>query len=101
MTLDIVYVPLAAAVAEFLTTPDCRASTKAPLIGAASLVRVIVPAIEPAVRTVNVTPLLACPLAVTTTLPVVVPLGTGATMLVSDQLVGEADVPLKVTVLVP
>src|SRR6266853_1952252 len=51
--------------------------------------------------TVNVTPLLARPLTVTTTLPVVAPAGTGVTMLVADQLVGVAVVPLKVTVLAP
>jgi hypothetical protein len=38
---------------------------------------------------------------VTTTLPVVVPVGTVATMLVALQLVGAAVVPLKVTLLVP
>jgi len=46
-------------------------------------------------------PLLATPPTVTTTLPVVAPAGTGATMLVAPQLVGVAVVPLKVTVLVP
>ena len=51
--------------------------------------------------TVNVTPLLACPLTVTTTAPVVAPEGTGALMLVALQLVGVAAVPLNVTVLVP
>src|SRR4029077_7074884 len=51
--------------------------------------------------TVNATPLLARPPAVTTTLPEVAPDGTGATMLVADQLVGVAVVPLNVTVLVP
>jgi hypothetical protein len=34
-------------------------------------------------------------------LPVVAPLGTGTTMLAADQDVGVAEVPLKVTVLVP
>jgi hypothetical protein len=43
-------------------------------------------------------PLLGIPLAVTTTLPVVAPPGTAATMLVGLQLVGVADTPLKVTV---
>jgi hypothetical protein len=52
-------------------------------------------------RTVKFTPLLAKLLTVTTTLPVVAPLGTGATMLVAFQLVGVAVVPLKVTVLAP
>jgi hypothetical protein len=45
--------------------------------------------------------LLATPLTVTTTLPVVAPAGTGTTMLVADQDVGVAVVPLNVTVLVP
>src|SRR5437867_1484678 len=52
-------------------------------------------------NTVNATPLLATPLTVTTTLPVVAPAGTGATMLVADQVVGVAVVPLNFTVLVP
>ncbi len=51
--------------------------------------------------TLKVTPLLANPPTVTTTGPVVAPVGTGATMLVALQLVGVAVVPLKVTVLVP
>src|SRR5262249_61163165 len=38
---------------------------------------------------------------VTTALPVVAPAGTGTAMLVEDQLVGVAAVPLNVTVLVP
>jgi hypothetical protein len=38
---------------------------------------------------------------VTTTLPVVAPVGTGTAMLVADQLVGVAVVPLNVTVLLP
>src|SRR5712664_452990 len=53
------------------------------------------------VFTVNCTPLLAIPPAVTTTLPVVAPAGTSATMLVALQLVGVATVPLNLTVLVP
>jgi len=52
-------------------------------------------------RTVKVDPLLARPPTVTTTLPVVAPAGTGTTMLVADQLVGVAAVPLNVTVLEP
>jgi len=48
--------------------------------------------------TVNNTPLLANPLAVTTTLPVVAPLGTGTTIEDALQLVGVATVPLKLTV---
>src|SRR5260370_1545571 len=51
--------------------------------------------------TVNATTLLARPPTVTTTLPVVAPAGTGTRMLVADQLVGVAAVPLNVTVLVP
>lgn len=51
--------------------------------------------------TVKLTPLLATPESVTTTLPVVAPFGTGATMLVALQLVGVADVPLKLTLLFP
>ena len=51
--------------------------------------------------TVNKIPLLACPFTVTTTLPVVAPAGTGATIDVALQLVGVAATPLKVTVLVP
>src|SRR2546426_1172743 len=51
--------------------------------------------------TVKFTPLLASPPTVTTTFPFVAPVGTGATMLVTLQLVGVAMVPLKVTVLVP
>jgi hypothetical protein len=51
--------------------------------------------------TVKATPLLAWLPTVTTTFPVVAPLGTGTTMLVALQLVGVAAVPLKVTVLVP
>ena len=46
-------------------------------------------------------PLLATPPTVTTTLPVVAPAGTGATMLVALQLVGVAAVPLNFNVLVP
>lgn len=51
--------------------------------------------------TVKVTLLLTRLLAVTTKLPVVAPVGTGAMMLVALQLVGTAAVPLKATVLVP
>jgi hypothetical protein len=51
--------------------------------------------------TVKTTPLLTWPPTVTTTLPVVVPVGTGAVMLVALQLVGVPAVPLKVTVLAP
>ena len=51
--------------------------------------------------TENVTPLLARPPTVTTTEPLVAPLGTGTAMLVALQLVGVASVPLNVTVLGP
>ena len=51
--------------------------------------------------TVKLTPLLATPPTVTTTFPVVAPLGTGATMLVAAQLVGVAAMPLNLIVLVP
>ena len=51
--------------------------------------------------TVNLTPLLADPPTVTTTLPVVAALGTGAIILLELQLVGVAVTPLNVTVLVP
>lgn len=51
--------------------------------------------------TVKLTPLLAAPPTVTTTFPVVAPVGTGTTMLVALQLVGIPTVPLNVTVLVP
>src|SRR5439155_4647301 len=50
---------------------------------------------------VKLTPLLATPPTVTTTFPVVAPLGTGTTMVVPLQLVGVAPIPLNVTVLVP
>jgi hypothetical protein len=49
----------------------------------------------------KVTPLLARLPTVTTTFPVVAPIGTGATILVVLQPVGFAVVPLNLTVLVP
>jgi hypothetical protein len=52
-------------------------------------------------KTVKFTPLLSTPLACTTTLPVVAPDGTRATMLVALQLVGVAAVPLNLTVPLP
>jgi hypothetical protein len=52
-------------------------------------------------RTVKLIPLLATPPTVTTTLPVVAPVGTSAVMLVALQAVGMAVVPLNFTVLVP
>ena len=55
-----------------------------------------------AATTVNALPLLATPLTVTTTLPVVAPVGTTATMEVAVQLViVVAVVPLNFAVLVP
>ena len=52
-------------------------------------------------ETVNDTPLLAWPPTVTTTFPVVAPVGTGAIIFVAVQVVGVAVVPLNFTVLVP
>ena len=52
-------------------------------------------------RTVKLTPLLAWLETVTTTFPVVAPLGTAATILVELQLVTLAVVPLNLTVLLP
>jgi hypothetical protein len=54
-----------------------------------------------AATTVKLLPLLAEPDTVTTTFPVVAPVGTVATMLVILQLVTVADVPLNLTVLLP
>jgi len=54
-----------------------------------------------AATTVKLTPLLGTAETVTTTLPVVAPLGTVVTMLVAPQVVAVAVVPLNVTVLVP
>src|ERR1051326_8264220 len=51
--------------------------------------------------TVNVAPLLACPPTITTTGPVVVPVGTGAVIDVALQAVGVELTPLKLTVLLP
>src|SRR5438128_864201 len=51
--------------------------------------------------TVKLTPLLALPPTVTTTVPLVAPLGTGTAILVLLQLVGVAVVPLNLTVLLP
>jgi hypothetical protein len=52
-------------------------------------------------ETVKLMPLLVAPPATTTTLPVVAPVGTGTTMLVSLQLEGVAAVLLNLTLLVP
>src|SRR5208283_1496217 len=48
--------------------------------------------------TLKLTPLLATPPTVTTTFPVVAPLGTGTVMLAPLQFVGVAVTPLNVTV---
>jgi hypothetical protein len=53
------------------------------------------------VGTVKETALLFIVPTVTTTLPLVAPIGTGTVMLVALQFVGTATIPLKVTVLVP
>jgi len=58
------------------------------MVGGGTTVKVCVPVVD-------------TPLTVTTTLPVVAPLGTGATIEVALQLEGVAATPLKVTVLVP
>lgn len=60
--------------------------------------KLMIPGPDPTTKTF---PLLANPPTVTTTIPVVPPVGTGATRLVALQLVGVAAVPLKVTVLEP
>jgi len=57
--------------------------------------------LPPGVVIVKEMPLLVTPPTVTTTFPVDAPDGTGTTMLVADQLVGVAGVPLNVTVLEP
>jgi hypothetical protein len=51
--------------------------------------------------TVKLFPLLAVPETVTTTFPVVAPVGTAATILVALQLAAVAEVPLNFTVLLP
>jgi hypothetical protein len=71
---------------EVPTAPDV--GFKAVILGASSV-------------TVNTTPLLATPPTVTTTLPVVAPVGTGTEMLVVLHAVGVDDTPLNFTVLVP
>jgi len=55
----------------------------------------------PAEVTVKAIPLLATPPAVTTTFPLIAPLGTGAVMLLALQPVGVVARPLNVTVLLP
>jgi hypothetical protein len=72
-----------------------------PLIPAVTVTAAPLTVKEPPLVTVNSIPLLATPPTVTTTLPVVAPVGTGTAMLAALQFVGVAAVPLKVTVLVP
>jgi hypothetical protein len=57
--------------------------------------------IEGDTTAVKRTPLLATPLTVITTLPVVTPAGAGTTMEVALHPAGVAVIPLKVTVLEP
>ena len=80
--------PVPATVTLVPTGPDAGATLV--IVGAAVVV-----------VTVNTTPLLATPPTVTVTLPVVAPVGTGATIRVADQLVGVAVVPANFTTLVP
>ena len=51
--------------------------------------------------TLNGTALLVCPVTTMVTLPLVAPAGTGTAMLEALQLVGVANTPLKLTVLLP
>src|SRR5215467_2125518 len=64
-------------------------------------VRLKLEMLGPGIVTVKSTPLLAVPSTVTTTLPVVAPLGTGTTMLVEVQLVGVTAMLLNRTELDP
>src|SRR5947208_11277456 len=50
-------------------------------------------------KTLNDIPLLACPPTVTTTFPVLAPVGTGTTIDVPPHVVGVATTPLNVTLL--
>ena len=72
--------------------------TDAPTAPDAGLILVMLGAAEVTVKAI---PLLACVPTVTTALPVVAPAGTATAMLVALQLVGDAVVPLNVTVLEP
>lgn len=69
------------------------------MIAVPSLCRVTVPDRTPV--TVKATGLLAMPETVTTKFPVVEPDGTGAVILEEPQVVGDALVPLNLSVLVP
>ena len=55
----------------------------------------------PAEVTVKAAPLLATPATVTTTFPLMAPLGTGAVMLLALQAVGVVAIPLNATVPLP
>ena len=74
----------------FSARPDSRCSAEPPRPGA-----------ENPNPTVKEAGLLATPFTVTTTFPVVAPIGTAVTMLVEFQLTGVPPTPLKVSVLVP
>jgi len=83
-------------------TVACSAVAKAVLIAALWGVPAVAVIVAGGPVTVKLTPLLATPPTVTTTFPVVAPVGTATTMVVAPQLPAvPADVPLKVTVLVP
>ncbi|MCU1321829.1 MAG: hypothetical protein JWM43_1478 [Acidobacteriaceae bacterium] len=61
----------------------------------------LIPVIDGGCVTVNDIPLLALPFTVTTMFPVVAPLGTATTMVVSLHVVGTPGTPLKLMVLLP
>ena len=83
-------------------TVACSAVAKAVLMVALCGLPAVAVTLAGGPVTVNFTPLLATPLTVTITLPVVAPDGTGITMVVVFQVLAvPADVPLNVTVLVP
>jgi hypothetical protein len=66
--------------------------------GPAAGIRLVMPGPD---VTVKMTAFVGIPPTVTTTFPVVAPVGTGTTMPAGVQLVGDASVPLNVTVLAP
>jgi hypothetical protein len=83
-------------------TVACSCTANAVLIVALCGVPAVAVTLAGGPVTVNAIPLLATPPTVTTTFPVVAPVGTRITMVVAFQLVAvPADVPLNVTVLVP
>lgn len=89
--------PTPAPVDVTVNTSELYAAVPATLAGPIS------PSDQPAGRELRlkVTPFEAKPLTVTSTGPVVAPVGTGATILVALQLDGVEVTPLKVTVLEP